>query len=131
MSELDTSVTYRRLRQYARPYWGLIAIGILAMALEATASGATLWLLDGEAAAYSYVSATGLIGPLAGRDQRSAAGALRAELARHPGRMVTVAIPGTCTQLVEVALALRRSRPTRSVVGSRREIVTHTSADPR
>ena len=45
MSELDTSVTYRRLRQYARPYWGLIAIGILAMALEATASGATLWLL--------------------------------------------------------------------------------------
>ncbi len=45
MSEIDTSVTYRRLRQYARPYWGLIAIGILAMALEATASGATLWLL--------------------------------------------------------------------------------------
>ena len=45
MSELDTSVTYRRLRQYARPYWGLIAIGIFAMALEATASGATLWLL--------------------------------------------------------------------------------------
>ncbi len=45
MSELDTSVTYRRLRQYARPYWGLIAIGILAMALEAAASGATLWLL--------------------------------------------------------------------------------------
>ena len=45
MTELDASVTYRRLRQYARPYWGLIAIGILAMALEATASGATLWLL--------------------------------------------------------------------------------------
>ena len=45
MSEIDTSVTYRRLRQYARPYWGLIAIGILAMALEAAASGATLWLL--------------------------------------------------------------------------------------
>ena len=45
MSQPDTSVTYRRLRQYARPYWGLIAIGILAMALEATASGATLWLL--------------------------------------------------------------------------------------
>ena len=45
MSEADTSVTYRRLRQYARPYWGLIAIGMLAMLLEAAASGATLWLL--------------------------------------------------------------------------------------
>ncbi len=38
-------MTYRRLRQYARPYWGLIAIGMLAMLLEATASGAVLWLL--------------------------------------------------------------------------------------
>ncbi len=45
MSEADTSITYRRLRQYARPYWGLIAIGMLAMLLEAAASGATLWLL--------------------------------------------------------------------------------------
>ena len=45
MSEADTSVTYRRLRQYARPYWGLIAIGMLAMLLEAAATGATLWLL--------------------------------------------------------------------------------------
>ena len=45
MSEADTSITYRRLRQYARPYWGLIGIGMLAMLLEAAATGATLWLL--------------------------------------------------------------------------------------
>ncbi len=45
MSEADTSITYRRLRQYGRPYWALIAIGMLAMLLEAAASGATLWLL--------------------------------------------------------------------------------------
>ncbi len=38
-------MTYRRLRHYARPYWGLIAIGMLAMLLEASASGAILWLL--------------------------------------------------------------------------------------
>ena len=45
MSEADTSITYWRLRQYARPYWGLIGIGMLAMLLEAAATGATLWLL--------------------------------------------------------------------------------------
>ena len=45
MSEAATSITYRRLRRYAKPYWGLIAIGMLAMLLEAAASGATLWLL--------------------------------------------------------------------------------------
>ncbi len=45
MSEVATSVTYKRLRQYAKPYWKLIAVGMLAMALEAAASGATLWLL--------------------------------------------------------------------------------------
>jgi GNAT superfamily N-acetyltransferase len=71
-----------------------------------TTDRATLWRLDGEAVAYSYVSATGVIGPLAGRDETSAAGALRAELARRPGRTVAVAIPGTCAQLVEVALAV-------------------------
>ena len=47
VSELDTSVTYRRLRQYARPYWGLIAIGILAMALEAAARCAACRRLSG------------------------------------------------------------------------------------
>ncbi|MGV8922131.1 MAG: lipid A export permease/ATP-binding protein MsbA [Thermomonas sp.] len=48
MSDTATSITsstYKRLRRYARPYWGLIAIGMLAMLLEATASGAILWLL--------------------------------------------------------------------------------------
>ena len=45
MSEPGTSITYRRLRQYARPYWGLIAIGMMAMLLEASASGGVLWLL--------------------------------------------------------------------------------------
>ena len=45
MSEAPTSATYRRLRQYARPYWGLIGIGMLAMALEAAASAGTLKLL--------------------------------------------------------------------------------------
>ena len=45
MSDTVTSITYRRLRHYARPYWGLIAIGMLAMLLEASASGAILWLL--------------------------------------------------------------------------------------
>ena len=41
----STPSTYGRLRQYARPYWGLIAVGMLAMLLEAGASGAILWLL--------------------------------------------------------------------------------------
>ncbi|MDI1253546.1 lipid A export permease/ATP-binding protein MsbA [Thermomonas sp.] len=48
MSDTATSITsstYKRLRHYARPYWGLIAIGMLAMLLEAGASGAILWLL--------------------------------------------------------------------------------------
>ena len=45
MSESATSATYKRLRQYAKPYWGLIAIGMLAMALEAAASASTLKLL--------------------------------------------------------------------------------------
>ena len=45
MSEAATSATYKRLRQYAKPYWGLIAIGMLAMALEAAASAGTLKLL--------------------------------------------------------------------------------------
>ncbi|HET6832531.1 MAG TPA: GNAT family N-acetyltransferase [Acidimicrobiales bacterium] len=70
-----------------------------------TAETSTLWLSGGEPAAYSYVSTTGLIGPLAGRDETSAAKALRAELARRADRTVSVAIPGSSAQLVEVALA--------------------------
>ncbi|WP_338064427.1 lipid A export permease/ATP-binding protein MsbA [Thermomonas flagellata] len=45
MSSAAPSATYRRLRGYARPYWGLIAAGMLAMALEAGASAGTLKLL--------------------------------------------------------------------------------------
>ena len=45
MSEAATSATYKRLRRYAKPYWGLIGIGMLAMALEAAASAGTLKLL--------------------------------------------------------------------------------------
>jgi GNAT superfamily N-acetyltransferase len=70
-----------------------------------TAESAVLWLAGGEPAAYSYVSADGLIGPLAGRDEASAATALSAELARRADRRVSVAIPGTSAQLVEVAVA--------------------------
>ncbi len=45
MSDTATSITYGRLRKYARPYWGLIAVGSLAMALEAATSFGVLWLL--------------------------------------------------------------------------------------
>ena len=45
MSEAGTSATYKRLRGYAKPYWGLIGVGMLAMALEAAASAGTLKLL--------------------------------------------------------------------------------------
>jgi len=77
------------------------------------AESATLWLVDGEPAAYSYVSATGLIGPLAGRDETSAAKALRAELERCAERTVSVAIPGSAAQLAQVAVAsgLRMADP--------------------
>jgi GNAT superfamily N-acetyltransferase len=70
-----------------------------------TAESATLWLARGEPAACSYVSATGLIGPLAGRDEMSAARALRTELARRADRPVSVAVPGSSARLVEVAVA--------------------------
>jgi hypothetical protein len=78
-----------------------------------TAESATLWLAGGEPAAYSYVSAAGVIGPHAGRDEASAANALSAELARRAGRTVSLAVPGSSAQLVEVALAagLRMTDP--------------------
>jgi GNAT superfamily N-acetyltransferase len=69
-----------------------------------TAERATLWLVDGEPAAYSYVGPTGAIGPLAGRDETSAANALRNELDRCRGGAVSVAVPGSSAQLVDVAL---------------------------
>ena len=45
MSALAPSTTYRRLRQYAKPYWPWIAAAMGAMLLEAAASGTILWLL--------------------------------------------------------------------------------------
>jgi GNAT superfamily N-acetyltransferase len=74
---------------------------------QETAESATLWLAGGEPAAYSYVSTSGVVGPLAGRDEASAANALSAELARHPDRTVSVAVPGSAPQLVEAALTAR------------------------
>ncbi|HEY7536993.1 MAG TPA: GNAT family N-acetyltransferase [Gaiellaceae bacterium] len=65
---------------------------------------ATLWLRDGEPAAYSYRSGEGAIGPVAGADPESAAAALQAELARGEGP-AGVAIPGSARELVETALA--------------------------
>jgi hypothetical protein len=63
----------------------------------------TLWLRDGEPVAYSYRWSSGRIGPLAGRDDASAAAALWAEL---PGpELPFVEIPGTSRSLVKVALA--------------------------
>lgn len=70
-----------------------------------TSESATLWLAGGEPAAYSYVSPTGLIGPLAGRDEAGATDALRSEFARHTHRTVSVAVPGSAARLVEAALA--------------------------
>ena len=69
-----------------------------------TAASATLWLASGEPAAYSYVSANGLIGPVAGRGEADAAKALRAELARSADRNICVGVPGSSAELVEVAL---------------------------
>ena len=69
------------------------------------AESAMVWLDDGKPVAYSYVSSSGLIGPLVGRDEQSAANALRAELARHADRTVSVDLPGSSAKLAEVALA--------------------------
>jgi GNAT superfamily N-acetyltransferase len=64
----------------------------------------TLWLRSGEPVAYSYLSPDGDIGPIAGRDPESAAGALEAELERCNGKHAEVAVPGSARELVEVAL---------------------------
>ena len=69
----------------------------------ATGAEVTAWRRDGRAIAYSYVSPAGTIGPLAGRTARSAALALRAELARR--RAVDLEVPGSAAVLVETAFA--------------------------
>jgi GNAT superfamily N-acetyltransferase len=77
------------------------------------AAEANLWLLAGEAIAYSYVDDYGLIGPLAGRNDEAAAVALQAELARRESQQAAVHVPGSARRLVETALAsgLRATRP--------------------
>jgi hypothetical protein len=69
----------------------------------ASQAKATVWQRNGQTLAYSYVSERGWLGPLAGRDEESAAAALRAELARQPNVMLE--IPGSAGALVEVAFA--------------------------
>jgi GNAT superfamily N-acetyltransferase len=68
-----------------------------------TCSRARMWTHHGEPVAYSYLSPFGL-GPVAGSDAPSAAAALRAELSRLAEQEIEVAIPGTATALVDVAL---------------------------
>lgn len=62
-----------------------------------------VWLRAGEPVAYSYRWPTGRIGPIAGRDEASAADALEAELARQPD--AAVQIPGTSRTLVRAAIS--------------------------
>jgi len=69
----------------------------------ASQATATLWRHNGEPVAYSYVTAQGWLGPLVGRNDVTAAQALRAELARLG--QVTLEIPGSGAALVEVAFA--------------------------
>ena len=68
------------------------------------AARSTVWTRRGEPVAYTYVSARGRIGPLAGRDGAGAAAALRAELGRADGD-VSLDVPGSARELVETALA--------------------------
>lgn len=77
-------------RAVDHPYW-------------ATQAAPTLWLRADEPVAYSYRWPTGRIGPLAGRDEASAAAALQTELAR--GTDAVVQIPGTSRSLVRAAVA--------------------------
>jgi GNAT superfamily N-acetyltransferase len=79
----------------------------------ATGLRATAWERDGDRVAYSYASPAGRIGPVVGRDEASAAAAMRNELARLDGREAVAHVPGSSRALVEVALAagLRISGP--------------------
>ena len=82
-------------------------------------SEGVLWRRRGGILAYAYGKPGGWLGPLAGRDEAAAALALQAELARRTA--VTVAIPGSCGALVEVAVraGLRLVRPTGLLLHSR------------
>jgi GNAT superfamily N-acetyltransferase len=89
----------------------------------ATVGELTVWRRDGRAIAYSYVSAGGTIGPLAGRTAGSAALALRAELSRH--RTVDLEVPGSAAALVETAFAagLRYVNPPGLLLHSRPHVL--------
>jgi GNAT superfamily N-acetyltransferase len=63
----------------------------------------TVWLREGEPAAYAYVFPGGRIGPLAGRTPEDASAALRAELLRIRGEVALV-VPGSARGLVSAAL---------------------------
>ena len=89
LAALDLAV-YGFDRAIDHAFWGTQAV-------------ATLWRRNGQSLAYTYVSSGGWIGPLAGRDEASAAEALRAELARQTN--VTLEIPGSAAALVEAAFA--------------------------
>lgn len=73
----------------------------------------TLWEQAGRPVGYAYSAGSGLIGPLAGRDDTAAALVLHAELARRRGQEATLFIPGTARPLVASALdaGLRFNRP--------------------
>ncbi len=63
----------------------------------------TIWARDEASVAYSYAFPRGHIGPVAGLDPETAAGALEGELAQATGPVV-VRIPGSSRLLVELAL---------------------------
>jgi GNAT superfamily N-acetyltransferase len=65
----------------------------------------TGWARVGEPVAYSYAFPSGRVGPIAARDEESAAAALAGELARPLAREVTLDVPGSARALVELALA--------------------------
>ena len=62
----------------------------------------TLWADDRDVVAYSYLGPNGRVGPLAGRDEATAAAVLRLELDRNPTAWVEV--PGTARAMVAAAL---------------------------
>lgn len=91
LAELDRA-GYGFERTPDHGYWGALA-------------QRTIWVRDGEPAAYSYVwPQGGRIGPVAGIDPDAAGLAVRAELARRRGEPVSLLVPGSSRACVEAAL---------------------------
>jgi GNAT superfamily N-acetyltransferase len=82
-------------------------------------SAGRLWHRQGKPVAYSYVSTSGWIGPVAGLTEQDAAEALRAELAG--AHQVMVEIPGSAPLLIETAFfsGLRLASPPGLLLHSR------------